>query len=175
VPVALVAGHVEAPEVGLPAAPAVGEVVGHHAEGLEHVAPHAGALVAADAPVRLEERVPLALLGAEGVAVAEQVAIEARGRPVERPLVGGDGVGDVGAADAPLGVNRAERRGVLGQRAQLRQRLGPARGHLVERLDRAVDLRLERLGATVPEVSQVELRVVHARRVDHAHAPRDAH
>src|SRR5471032_2970823 len=99
--------------VGLVAAAAPGEVVAHHAELLVHIAADVDALVAGHAAVLLEFGVAGFLVGGDGVALAAQVAVEARIRRDQRALVTGDGVAHIGRRQA-LAVGGGEGAGVAG-------------------------------------------------------------
>ena len=164
VPVRRILGHVVAPQVGARGVAALGEVVAHHAEGLEHVAADVDPLVTGHAAVRLEQLVSLQLIHRDGVLVTAQVFVETRVGRDQRALEGRQCIGDGARLQAVrvAFLELGDQRGIL---AQLAHHLGPAAAHLQRVVHGASDLLLQRVGATVPELPEVEAGIEDGGRV----------
>src|SRR5438105_14398027 len=104
--VAFPLGHVESSQIGGRDVAALGKVITHHAELLEHVAADIHAFVASHAPVTLESRISLQFFGADRAGVAAQVTVETRWRD-KRAHERGDRVDGRLVRDS-LGVDAAE-------------------------------------------------------------------
>ena len=114
----------------------------------------------------LEQLIALQLLRGQRLGIPLQPAIERRIGGDQGLLEGGDGIGHLVDAEVRLAVHGAEPGPVLGQGVQGLHRQLVGEGHLQRVLDGARRLRLQILGAPIPELHEVEAGVEHGGRVD---------
>ena len=154
--VRLVAGDVEAAHVGLSdVAPSL-EVVVDHPEHLKHVAARVGALMTGHATVELEHFVTAPLLFGKGGLVAGQPLVEAAVRRSEGALELSERILDVVPSDA-IRIGRLEQRRILLVLVQLAKHVRPQACHFHGRLDGAIHLLGQVIGASVPELLEVQV------------------
>src|SRR5882672_5873322 len=152
--VLLAAGDLEAAEVGMIQGAPIGEVVAHRSELREKVASRIAALMAGDAALPLEELIAFLLPVGDGRAIAAQEAVEARDgdqRSQERGETGGDLLLLQG-----LGEDRLEVVPIVRVVLKDLEDLGPGVLHLLRVEEGAFDLLLEGVGASIPELPEVE-------------------
>src|SRR5207253_7947777 len=102
------AGNQVAAQVGFGRIAALGEIIRHHAEFLEHVAADIHALMTGDAAILLELRVTGLLFGGDGVGLAAKISVETGVGRDQRALEAGYGILDIRLGDA-IGIGGGER------------------------------------------------------------------
>ncbi len=121
-------------------------------------------MVACDAPFEPKERIPLLLFFGDGIFLSSEIAVEGRIRCDERLFELRDGIGDGGLRDALI-VDACELCFVGGV-VELFDQIGEVVAHLDRIDDGASGLLLQILGASVPELSEVEKRIEDGWSVD---------
>ncbi|MNH09812.1 hypothetical protein D3C79_692730 [compost metagenome] len=122
--------------------------------------------MAGGATLVLEQLITGQLLRRQRLGIPLQPAIEGSIGGDQGLLEGGDGVGHLVDAEVRLAVNGVEAGAVLGQGVQGLHRQLVGEGHLQRVGDGAGRLLLQILGATIPELHEVEAGIEHGRRVD---------
>ena len=158
-------GQQVAPQVRFQRVAAGLEVIAHHAEFLEHIAANVHALVTGNAAVILEALVAVFFLAGQDIGVAQQVLVKPRVGCQQRALVGGQGVLHIGSGDA-IGIGLFERVLVGGQGGQVAHHGIPVAAHFHRADHHLLDLGLQRVHPTVPELFEVQAGVEYGRGID---------